>query len=356
MEQYKSLEEWRKANLKEYNKANKNGWLADICEVNGWHYAKSRRFTNYPSEHTYEEIMTSIKGNQELITFLKKLFDKGYFIKSFDKAWKWDFKETKFAIKNPEKEFNYSYDDAWEMLNIETNFLEYLTEGNKIILNDGRYIVLVPEENTIAIYFLEPKNREEGKVDAWDYKTDDTTDLDLHLHSKKCKCDKYTKEDLECYTRHYNFSYRFQDYRATIYPCMVSGNGIPHTVILDEAIKRIKNKLNIPCRPHRLNISSDNEGSVMAVMHRESDGRAEDNNMITEIVSTGGFNKAYYVKHNISKIDVDHIMKQPLDKQNNAYQNICHLLTVTERVDLMDKELKAEWKKYGRKKNSPLCF
>jgi len=338
---YNSLKEWKDANPKEYSTAYRKKWLEDICELNGWYYRNTNRITAPTSKHEYKELMHLVKGKTKLINFIKSLFDKKFYIKTYNTDWNWELTNEELALENLNNNTNrYHDDDGWELIQLEENYKEYLEENGpeNIRLNNGRYIVIVREGYFIALHILKVKNKQSGKINSWLNQYDDTTDVDLNLHTENCNC----HSELERRIYDYHFSYKFKNYTAKVNPCINNYNGIPHKDILEEAITRINQKLNIKHNDRYYTTNINDESTINYEVERENRGDVKDKNIITEIITTGGFNKAYYIKHNVSKLklNINTIISQDLDKKMPAYYNIYHLLNVINRIDLMNDDMK----------------
>tara|TARA_R110001592_G_C13061283_1_gene741008 strand:- start:99 stop:1346 length:1248 start_codon:yes stop_codon:yes gene_type:complete len=405
MEKYNSLKDWKKANLKEYNKAYGKNMIDDICEAMGWYYKNTKRKTSFSSDYEYSELIKLAEGNKKLIKYIKKLFDDNTYIKVFDFKDKWDIVKDKLYLQNINKktynkrQYPCIDNDGWETItlpdesfvDIEDTTIDHPT-GNKnnLLLNNDKRMIIINDKSLAfelhpyllrdttldvfgkTILLVDNENRDTEVSKSWGYKNVNPEDVKIRLIDDLY--DKLKEYQTEEYFYDYNFSYRFKNYTARVHNSFGDNQGTPHKEILDQSIKIIHKHLGID-EGYRYHsswvIANKNYNDLSYEIEKEipdngyyDTNKEIDNNIITELVSEGGFNQGYYVKHNVSRIDIEDVMNTYQNDTNGKASlsqlklrnNIYNLLRVTKNHHLMDDEMKELFESEVERKNNEIKY
>jgi len=151
-------------------------------------------------------------------------------------------------------------------------------------------------------------------------------EIDLNLHTEECQksgCNCDNKESF-LYSYEYRFEYIYKTYRAKINSCFRSFNGTPHSEILDMAIRKIKNELNLKVKPNYYSEISNHTGSYL--QHKSSYREYEiPSDEVIELVSEGGYGRKYFVVHKISDLNLEEILNKETILYSDKFRNTCYL-------------------------------
>lgn len=117
------------------------------------------------NEQVEKALLKICTKNKKLTKFIKKFFEKNQDIEICawdDIGYKWDIEcEEKIEVAI----FNQHFDD-WFMYDTPKEFLNYFTdwEWNKITLDNGKYLLLVDEDEYFSFFIVNPKKMKDGYI------------------------------------------------------------------------------------------------------------------------------------------------------------------------------------------------
>lgn len=151
------------------------------------------------------------------------------------------------------------------------------------------------------------------------------------IHKDFCK--DTCQEHLSPWAYDYTFQYGYVEQTVKVSAC-VSGDGIPHSFILNRAEKVILNKLGL--KPNRYGTIYSDKSSYL---QKERDWN-KGNDTVCEICTIGGFNNYFFIEHKISDLNIDEIIENAPINYGDAFWNYIHLLGVIGKMELQKKALK----------------
>lgn len=159
-------------------------------------------------------------------------------------------------------------------------------------------------------------------------------ELDLHTWNCEHKGSNCRHNDgISDWGLEYLVEFRYVTYKSKIGNCFNTWNGTPHTDILSDSIKKIKQMLNIPFREHCRQVSSDRSWYDYNCIYK--DRISYNDSHVVELISFGGFSYFYYNIHEIKDLNLNDILKTPLVAKTQKYNNMLHLL---ERLGYSEKK------------------
>jgi hypothetical protein len=131
-----------------------------------------------PKDLIKKALLDNCKNNKKLRAFINKLFKNNPDVEILaweDYGWEWDVEcygidGGEVAICNHDYRDDVCYEsDGWELYNLEHSFSNYFDNFNwqDITLDNGKYLLLLDEDDHLTFHIFDKEKMEDGKVDFY---------------------------------------------------------------------------------------------------------------------------------------------------------------------------------------------